>query len=105
MRCYGLAQGSTGVPCPPFVSSSTRFLSAEPGCIYVFSGIVGFSLHCVVWSVRLEWGGGEEEGREKEVSMVIWGPYLKRFSPAPSSHWGRCTLIRCAGTQDPRRQQ
>ena len=31
--------------------------------------------------------------------------YLKRFIPAPSSHWGRCTLIRCSGTQDPRIQR
>ena len=27
--------------------------------------------------------------------------YLKRLSPAPSSHWGRCTLIQCTGTRDP----
>ena len=35
--------------------------------------------------------------------MVEGGPcraYLKRLSPSPSSHWGRCTLIRCAVTQD-----
>ena len=25
--------------------------------------------------------------------------------PAPSSHWGRCTLVRCAGDQDPRMQR
>ena len=30
-----------------------------------------------------------------------WRAYLNRFSPAPSSHCGRCTLIRCAGTRDP----
>ena len=30
-----------------------------------------------------------------------WRAYLERFIPAPSSHCGRCTLIRCAGTQDP----
>ena len=38
----------------------------------------------------------------------LWGPwraYLKRSIPAPSSHWGRCTLIRCAGTRDPHMQQ
>ena len=50
----------------------------------------------------MEEGGGMGE---KGVGMVIWGPHLKRFSPAPSSHWGRCTLIRCAGTRDPRKQR
>ena len=34
-----------------------------------------------------------------------WHTYLNRFSPAPSSHYGRCTLIWCAGTQDPRMQR
>ena len=29
-----------------------------------------------------------------------WRDYLNRFSPAPSSHCGRCTLIWCAGTWD-----
>ena len=30
--------------------------------------------------------------------------YLNRFSPVTSSLWGRCTLIQCAGTLDPRIQ-
>ena len=30
-----------------------------------------------------------------------WRAYLNRFSPAPSSHRGCCTLIRWAGTLDP----
>ena len=34
-----------------------------------------------------------------------WRAYLKRLSPTPSSHWGCCTLIRCAGTQDPHMQR
>ena len=34
-----------------------------------------------------------------------WISYLQRLSPAPSSHCGRCTLIRCAVTRDPRMQQ
>ena len=34
-----------------------------------------------------------------------WRAYLNRFRPAPSSHCGCCTLIRCAGTQDPRMQR
>ena len=29
----------------------------------------------------------------------------KEVEPTPSSHWGRCTLIRCAGTRDPCMQQ
>ena len=32
------------------------------------------------------------------AGVVIWSPYLKSFSPSLSSHWGCCTLIRCAGT-------
>ena len=56
--CYDLAQGGIRVPCPPFASSSTRFLSVDPVCFCLISGIVGFSLHCVVWSLRLEWGVG-----------------------------------------------
>ena len=31
-----------------------------------------------------------------------WSTYWKRFSPVPSSHCGRCTLIQCAVTLDPR---
>ena len=34
-----------------------------------------------------------------------WCAYLNRFSPAPSSHWGFCTLIWCAGTLDPHMQR
>ena len=29
-----------------------------------------------------------------------WRAYLQMLSPAPSSHWGRCTLICCADTRD-----
>ena len=34
-----------------------------------------------------------------------WCSYLNRFSPAPSSHWGLCKLIQCAGTQYPHMQR
>ena len=34
-----------------------------------------------------------------------WRAYLKRLSPFLSSHWGRCTLIRCDRTLYPCMQQ
>ena len=33
--------------------------------------------------------------------MVVVRAYLNNASPAPSSHWGLCSLILCAGTRDP----
>ena len=51
----------------------------------------------------LEWGGVGWRGRG--LCIDSWGPHLKSFSPAPSSHWGRCTLIRCAGKRDPRKKK
>ena len=49
--------------------------------------------------------GGCIQGNEVYRGVgCLWDPwraYLKRLSPAPSSHWGRCTLIRCASTRDP----
>ena len=53
--------------------------------------VSGVGLGCVGW-------------RGSGVCIDSWGPHLKRFIPAPSSHCGRCTLIRCAGTRDPRKQ-
>ena len=37
------------------------------------------------------------------VCLCVGGPwsYLNRASPAPSSHFGLCTLILCAGTREP----
>ena len=61
-----------------------------------------FALCSLIVAVGMGGGGGVGE---KGVGMVIWGTYLKSFSPSPSSHWGRYTLIRCAGTRDPRRQR
>ena len=94
----GLTHGGTGVPCPPFTSFSTRVLSAGTVCF----GMIGFifPVHCGVW--YRGWNGGGGGGGEKGVVTVIWVPHLKMFRPAPSTHWGCCTLIRCAGTQDPR---
>ena len=34
-----------------------------------------------------------------------WSAYLNWFSPAPSSHCGRCILIQCSGTWNPRKQR
>ena len=34
-----------------------------------------------------------------------WRAYLNWSSPVPSSHCGRCTLTRCARTQDPHMQR
>ena len=53
--------------------------------------VSGVGLGCVGW-----------RGRGVCIDSLV--PHLKRFRPAPSSHWGRCTLIRCAGTRDPRKQ-
>ena len=48
------------MPCPPFASSATRFLSVHPGCFCVDFVLVGFfrSLWCLVVEVGLGWGGG-----------------------------------------------
>ena len=45
------------------------------------------------------WIWGTEVSRGEGYLWEPWRAYLKRFRPAPSSHWGRCTLIRCAGTR------
>ena len=58
-------------------------------CFFLLSGV---GMGGVGWRVR-------------GVCIDSWVPHLKSFIPAPSSHWGRCTLIRCAGTRDPRKQQ
>ena len=48
---------------------------------------------------------GNEVSREVCWLGEPWNAYLKRLSPAPSSHWSVCTLILCAGTLDPRMQR
>ena len=68
---------------------------------------------CVVVSLRRSWWvtvmgrciRGNEVSRELGWLEEPWRAYLKRLSPAPSSHWGSCTLFRCAGTRDPRMQR
>ena len=84
-------------PVPPSLLSS-------PTCCRLI--LFYFSWYRACLCVRyLRFEVGEGEGEERGVGVVIWGPYLKRFSPALSSRWGCCMLIRCAGTHDPRRQQ
>ena len=64
-----------------------------------------FSL-CLWWLVVV---GGCMRGIEVSGGVgclcETWSAYLNSFSPVPSSHWGCCTLIWCAGTQDPCMQQ
>ena len=63
---------------------------------------------CVVISPLCFWWVSVVDGCDQgnEVSRgvgCLWEPchaYLKRLSPASSSHWGRCTLIRYASTQN-----
>ena len=86
--------------CPPFLalmapSFILLHLVTTPPLAVVSCGVFRFWGCCVLGY----WGG-----LRGVVDLVGFGPcraYLKRFSPAPSSHLGRCTLIRCAGTLDP----
>ena len=79
---------------PPTVFPSLIFFSGSE-----FISGIGMSGGDFVF-VNLCWRG--EDG--DNWGLFIWGPYQKRFSPTPSSQWGSCTLIWCAGTRDPRRQ-
>ena len=92
------------MPCPLFLSLMA------PSCIFVL--VTTPTSAVVSCSVFRCWGccavGGCEEGLRGVVDLVgfgTWRAYLNRFSPAPSSHWGCCTLIRCAVTLDPRMQR
>ena len=78
-------------PVPPSLSSRRH-------CYAVY-------LLCLWWSVVVGgcmWGIGVSGG----VVLLCepWRAYLNMFSPATSSHCGRFTLIRYAGTRDPRMQ-
>ena len=76
-------------PVPPYLSSRSHRCAVSSLCLW-WLVVVGGCMH----------GIGELGG----VGWFCepWSAFLNRFSPAPSSHCGRCTLIRCAGTQDPR---
>ena len=90
--------GGTGVPCPPLcVSSGT--------CLVSFSFTLALGRALVLlweggWRGGVGGGGGGWGG-----GLGVWGlrpaVYLNRARPAPSSHYGLCTLILCAGTRDP----
>ena len=69
-------KGGQVYPVPPFLTSWRPCFVLSPLCLWRLV-VVGGCMHA----------------------------YLNRFSPAPSSHWGRCTLIRCSGTRDPRMQR
>ena len=82
------AQGGAGVPCPPFSVVSAPFYPICPLCLW--------------WLVVV---GGCMRGIGVSAGVGCycdpWRAYLNRFSPAPSSHCGRCKLIRCTSTRDP----
>ena len=84
-------KGGQVYPVPPSMASRRPFFCRLPALPLVVGG-----------------------GGNMQVSEVLggvgwlcdpWRDYLNRFSPATSSHWGRCTLIRCASTRDPRMQR
>ena len=81
-------KGGQVYPVPPSFSQRCTCFVVSPLCLWWMAVVVG----CM---------------RGNEVSggvFWLWEPcraYLKRFSPAPSSHWGCCTMIWCAVTWDP----
>ena len=89
MFWFLLLKGGYMYPVPPYLSSRRQFLN--PVCPL-------FLWWLVVVGGCMSWIG---------VSAVVGcycdpcRAYLNRFSPAPLYHCVRCTLIRCAGTQDP----
>ena len=101
MCCY-IFQGGTGVPFPPLLLCCLAH-SIFPS-LFALSGSEFISgMRCrggVFLFVRVCWRGRVGGN----WVLVSWVPYRKRLIPTPSYHWGRCTLIRCAGTQDPRIQ-
>ena len=105
MRCLGewVVCGSPGVPTwrvwtlrhPPTGSAAHWSSALAPGILVCSSG----------WRCWTGLFGGNEVSKEVGFLWYPWHAYLKRLSPAPSSHWGLCTLIRCAGTRNPRMQE
>ena len=86
------SHGGTGVPCPPFSVFSATFYPICPLCLW-WLVVVGGCMRGIGVSAGVGW------------HCDPWHAYLNRFSPAPSSHCGLCTLIWCAGTRDPRIQR
>ena len=102
---FCLHQGSTGVSCPPLVSSGLVLWVSTVGwsffyrrlfCLFSCTHRLGLIRGC---------GGGCWLGGGGCVGVCIASSYLNSASTASSSHCGLCTLILCAGTRDPRIQR
>ena len=65
-------------PVPP------SLMSPPTCCRSILFSFSWYRACMCVRSLRLEVGEGEVG--ENGMGVVIWGPYLKMFSPAPSSH-------------------
>ena len=87
------SQGGKGLPCPPFLAVLAPFDPVSLRCMLCMVVVFIFRF------LGLGWMRGDGAYSDP------WCAYLNSLSPAPSSHCGRCTLIRCAGTRDPRMQQ
>ena len=85
-------KGGQVYPVPPSLTSWRPCFVVSPLCLWRLVVVVG-CMQGIEVSEGVGW------------LCEPWRAYLKRFSPAPSYHWGPCTLIRCAGTQDPRMQR
>ena len=79
-------------PVPPSLYPRRPCVAVSPLCFWWMAVVGGFIL------------GNEVSGGVGWL-WEPWRAYLKRFSPAPSSHCGRCTMIRCAGNRNPSMQQ
>ena len=80
---------------------SGRFIST--GCLLVLTFCFSVSVSALAVGPDMFVGWfGVEVSRGFGFSQRA---YMKRFSPAPSSHCGHCTLILCSDTLDPRIQR
>ena len=75
-------------PVPPSLSSRPHCSAVSPLCLWWLAVVGG-----CIRGIGVLGGAG--------WLCETWHAYLNRFIPAPSSHCGRCTLIRCAGTRYP----
>ena len=83
-------------PFTPFLLLRRSFCHLVPFALVVCGSAV---------MISLEWGVGGFEFVGGGGGLLCRSAYLKRLIPAPSFHWGRCTLIQCAGTRGPRMQR
>ena len=77
---------------PPSLSSRCHFYPVCPLCLW-WLVVVGRCLRGIGVLAGVDW------------YCDTWLANLNWFSPATSSHCGRCTLIRCSGTRVPRMQR